>query len=80
MFNAILMDVQMPVMNGYEATKAIRALANTKLASILIIAMTANAFVEDVQASKDAGMNGHIAKPIIISNVLNTIATVIINK
>ena len=76
-FNAILMDVQMPVMNGYEATKAIRSLPSKELASVPIIAMTANAFAEDVQAAKNAGMDGHIAKPINISTVLNTIASVI---
>ena len=63
-FDLILMDIQMPIMNGYEAAKAIRALENDKLASIPIVAMTANAFAEDVEAAKAAGMNGHIAKPI----------------
>ncbi len=65
-FDAILMDVQMPVMNGYEATKAIRALSRKDAAKIPIIAMTANAFAEDEKAALDAGMNAHIPKPIDI--------------
>ena len=70
-FDAILMDIQMPVMNGYEATRAIRALDRADARSIPIIAMTANAFAEDVQAALDAGMNAHVAKPIDL-NVLKT--------
>lgn len=60
----VLMDVQMPRVNGYEATRQIRALENPELARIPIIAVTANAFDEDRQAAVEAGMNGHIAKPI----------------
>ena len=68
------MDVMMPKMNGYEATKAIRNLQNRPdAAQIPIIAMTANAFAEDVQASLDAGMNGHLSKPIVISEVIKAI-------
>ncbi|MBQ4438275.1 amino acid permease [bacterium] len=63
-YDIILMDIQMPVMDGYEATKAIRTLENKALASIPIVAMTANAFAEDVKAAKDAGMQAHIAKPV----------------
>ncbi len=63
-FDAILMDVQMPEMNGYEATKAIRLLEREDAARIPIIAMTANAFAEDVKDALNAGMNAHIAKPI----------------
>lgn len=63
-FDAILMDVQMPVMNGYEASRAIRALDREDAGQIPIIAMTANAFAEDVKDAIDAGMNAHIAKPI----------------
>ncbi len=63
-FDAILMDVQMPVMNGYQATKAIRGLQRRDAGSIPIIAMTANAFAEDVKEALEAGMNAHVAKPI----------------
>jgi len=63
-FAAILMDIQMPVMNGYEATKAIRAMRRRDAKDIPIIAMTADAFEEDIQKCLDAGMNAHIAKPI----------------
>lgn len=74
-FDIILMDVMMPKMNGYEATKAIRCLQNRPDAiTIPIIAMTANAFAEDVQASLDAGMNGHLSKPIVMDEVIKTIA------
>ena len=76
-FDAILMDVQMPVMNGYDATKAIRKIPDPQLANIPIIAMTANAFVEDIQAAKDAGMDGHIAKPIDIPQMIATLTEVL---
>lgn len=71
-YRLILMDVQMPVMNGYEATKTIRKLENTELASIPILAMTANAFEEDKQTALASGMNGHIAKPIDISKLFES--------
>ena len=74
-YDLVLMDVMMPKMNGYEATKAIRSLHDRPDADeIPIIAMTANAFAEDVQASLDAGMNGHLSKPIVIEEVVKTIA------
>ena len=74
-FDLILMDVMMPKMNGYEATKAIRGLQHRPDAvTIPIIAMTANAFAEDVQASLDAGMNGHLSKPIVMEEVVSTIS------
>ena len=73
----ILMDVQMPVMNGYEATRAIRSLDNPALSSVPIIAMTANAFIEDKQSAIKSGMNAHVAKPIDTEILLNTIQTLI---
>jgi signal transduction histidine kinase len=63
-YDVILMDVMMPVMNGYEATRAIRASDHPEGTTIPIIAMTANAYTEDVQAALDAGMDAHVAKPI----------------
>ncbi len=72
-FDAILMDVQMPKMNGYEATKAIRGLEREDAASVLIIAMTANAFAEDVKDALDAGMNAHIAKPVDMGLLKKTV-------
>ena len=63
-YNAVLMDVQMPVMNGYEATRMIRSLEDPDLAAVPVIAVTANAFAEDIQDAMDAGMDGHIAKPL----------------
>ena len=63
-FDAILMDVQMPVMNGHEAAKAIRSLERDDAKCIPIIAMTANAFSEDEKAALDAGMDAHVAKPL----------------
>ncbi len=68
-YQLVLMDVQMPVMDGYTATKHIRQLENRELASIPIIAMTANAFEEDRQEALRCGMNGHIAKPIDMNNL-----------
>ncbi|MEE1430249.1 MAG: response regulator, partial [Faecalibacterium prausnitzii] len=67
----IFMDIQMPIMNGYEATAAIRALAGSR-GKVPIIAMTANAFAEDVQLAKNTGMNEHIAKPLDL-NKLNDV-------
>ncbi|MCI8622702.1 MAG: response regulator [Provencibacterium sp.] len=72
-YQLILMDVQMPVMNGYEATKAIRKLEDKELASIPILAMTANAFGEDKREAIRSGMNGHISKPIDIDNLIDTL-------
>lgn len=69
-YNLVLMDVQMPVMNGYEATRAIRALENRELAAIPVVAMTANAFEEDKQDALAAGMNAHISKPISIPKLV----------
>jgi two-component system sensor histidine kinase/response regulator len=69
-YRMVFMDIQMPVMNGLEAARAIRALPDTEKARIPIIAMTADAFAEDVEKCKSAGMNGHVAKPIGIDRVL----------
>ncbi len=76
-YDAVLMDIQMPIMNGYDAARAIRALADAKLSKIPIIAMTANAFSEDVKNALDAGMNAHIAKPIDVPNMLATLAKIL---
>ena len=72
-YDGVLMDIQMPVMNGYESTKAIRALPDPELSRIPIIAMTANAFAEDIQHVLEVGMNGHIAKPINIPDMVATL-------
>ena len=72
-YQIILMDVQMPVMNGYDATKKIRRMDDPQKANIPIIAMTANAFSEDKQVALDAGMNDHIAKPIDMSVLVPTL-------
>ena len=72
-YQLILMDIQMPVMNGYDATKKIRRMDDPQKADIPIIAMTANAFSEDKQAALDAGMNDHIAKPINMNVLVPTI-------
>lgn len=69
-YDAVLMDIMMPVMNGYEATKAIRALDGDYYKRVPIIAMTANAYDEDVKACLEAGMNAHIAKPYNPDNLL----------
>ncbi|WP_251316069.1 response regulator [Flintibacter muris] len=72
-YQLVLMDVQMPVMNGYEATRHIRRLEDHRKADIPILAMTANAFEEDKQEALRSGMNGHISKPINISKLLETL-------
>ena len=69
----ILMDIMMPVMNGYEATKMIRSLDRKDAKKISIIAMTANAFIEDRIRAKEAGMDEHLSKPIVIDEVIRTI-------
>ncbi|MEG2744521.1 MAG: PAS domain-containing protein [Oscillospiraceae bacterium] len=73
-FDVILMDIQMPLMNGYEASRAIRACSQPQAKTIPIIAMTANAFAEDVQKSIDAGMNDHLTKPIEPKELYDTLA------
>lgn len=76
-YQVVLMDVQMPVMNGYEATKAIRKLENKELASIPILAMSANAFEEDRREALKCGMNGHIAKPIDVDILFQTLGKIL---
>jgi two-component system sensor histidine kinase/response regulator len=76
-YQCVLMDVMMPRLNGYEATRTIRALARPDAASVPIIAMTANAFSEDVKAALDCGMNAHIAKPIDTQVLTKTLASFI---
>ena len=72
-YDLVLMDVQMPVMNGYEATKEIRALDNPVLAGITILAMTANAFDEDRKKALKCGMDGFLSKPIVIEELISTL-------
>lgn len=76
-YDMILMDIQMPNMDGYKATKCIRYLQDIKKAEIPIIAMTANAFEEDRKKAFDAGMDGHIAKPIDIEKLRAVILSVL---
>ena len=76
-YDLILMDIQMPKMNGYEATRAIRKLPIPYAASIPIVAMTANAFDEDKQNAFAAGMNGHIAKPIDVPKLISTLTQIL---
>lgn len=72
-FDIVFMDIQMPVMNGYEASRAIRTLPSDYARSVPILAMTANAFAEDVAAAKNAGMNEHIAKPLDLNQLLRAL-------
>lgn len=76
LYDLILMDIQMPNMNGYEATRRIRQFENLKKASIPILAMTANAFEEDKKMAMEAGMNGHISKPIDVNVLENQIINI----
>ena len=75
-YQLILMDVQMPVMNGYEATRAIRDLGHSLSRTIPIIAMTANAFAEDIRDALEAGMNAHVAKPVDMAVLEQTVRAV----
>ena len=75
-YDLVLMDIQMPLMDGYEATRRIRALENPALAGIPILAMTANAFDEDRKAAMDCGMNGFLSKPIQIEELIQTLQSV----
>lgn len=71
----VLMDIMMPVMDGYEAACAIRRSVKADVGSVPIFAMTANAFAEDAQRAYDAGMNGHLTKPIDMEKVKQALAT-----
>ena len=75
-YDMVLMDVQMPVMNGYEATRRIRKLERADLRRIPIIAMTANAFAEDIQEAREAGMDGHLSKPIEVETLIKEVRKV----
>ena len=79
-YAVVLMDIQMPIMDGYAASRAIRELEDKELAKIPIIAMTANAFSEDVQNAKDAGMDAHIAKPIDVAQMMETLKQCVIRN
>lgn len=79
-YELVLMDIQMPVMDGYEATKEIRHLSNPLLANVPIVAMTANAFEEERRKALASGMNGHVTKPIDVSVLFETIKQIIKNR
>ena len=79
-YDAVLMDIQMPEMDGYEATRKIRALEDPERSGIPILAMTANAFKEDELAAEEAGMQAHIAKPIDVGIMMKTITAVLLDK
>ena len=79
-YDVILMDIQMPVMNGYEATRAIRQFENKELAQVPIIAMTANAFQEDKQKALNEGMDGHVAKPLNVEMLLQVMQEALSSK
>ena len=76
----IFMDIMMPVMNGYDAAKLIRASNRSDAKSVIIVAMTANAFSEDVQRSFEAGMDGHLSKPIESADIKDTLLHIFTNK
>ena len=79
-YDVILMDIRMPVMSGLEAARQIRAMSRTDAQTVPIIAMTANAYEEDVSQSLAAGMNAHLAKPIEPQVILDTLAEYIGSK
>ena len=76
-YDLVLMDIQMPIMDGYEATRCLRMLAEPTKASIPIIAMTANAFDEDRRVAAECGMNGFISKPIDLNEVIHVLNKVL---
>ena len=72
-YTFVLMDIQMPIMNGYTATRKIRSSYNTDIANVPIVAMTANAFTEDRKNALDAGMNEHVAKPLDVDRLIEVL-------
>ncbi len=78
-YSLVLMDIQMPIMDGYATTQAIRSFENKELANIPIIAMTANAFEEDKRRALEAGMNAHVAKPIDVRQLLEAMESILIH-
>jgi len=76
-YDIVMMDIQMPLMDGYSAARAIRASGRTDAQSVAIIAMTANAFVDDVRAALSAGMDAHIAKPVVVNKMVSTVQEVL---
>ena len=79
-YDLVFMDIQMPIMDGYEAVKKIRMLDNKELANVPIIAMTANAFEEDKKKAMEIGMNAHISKPIDIDKLLGSMMELLQNE
>ena len=79
-FDAVLMDIQMPVMDGYEATRRIRSLPDPVVSSVPIIAVTANAFAEDYVRAIEAGMDGHVSKPLDPAALRSELIRVILNE
>ena len=76
-YDVILMNIQMPIMDGYEAARRIRAMEDLKKAEIPIVAVTANAFEEDREIALEAGMNGHLAKPYDIDAIIQTLSEIL---
>ncbi|MBR6015356.1 MAG: response regulator [Firmicutes bacterium] len=76
-YDIVFMDIEMPVMNGYDATRAIRALDNPEKAATKVVAMTANAFEEDKKLAMEAGMNAHIAKPVSLAKIIETLSRLV---
>ena len=76
-FDVVLMDIQMPVMNGLEATRAIRASERADLRALPIVVLSANAFAEDVQESKHAGADDHLSKPISVKDLAAALAAIL---
>ena len=79
-YNTILMDIQMPEMDGYKATQIIRAMDNDRAKKIPIIAMTANVFREDIEKCYASGMNGHIGKPVDLNEVMEMLRKYLLCK